>query len=203
MNLEEITKSAEAYAMNCWWQAHDEKDWEKVKDHIVISESVLFRYTKKSFDAKLVGDSFVEALKAYDAFTEVLKKEGPYNSYNIKFAEGKVRKHLEKFYSALAEQKSSELASATTGWWANFARSRMFCKINNIEGYENAGKDVITNLTQEHKIRYGFDEDVAKGLAHLMHAACDLGHNKRDWDKTKQLLKVYYIELLSNLANKT
>jgi cytochrome c556 len=199
MDLEQITKAAEAYAMNCWWQAHDEKNWEKVKDHIIISERVLFRYTGKFFDTNLVGDSFVEALKAYDTFTDILKKEGPYDSHNSKVAEGKLKEHLEKFYSALTGQKSSELASATTGWWASWAKSMMFYKLGNISEYENADRDLMANLTREHKIRFGFDEDTAKGLAYLMHAACNLGHNKRDWPKAKQLLKVYYTELLCNL----
>lgn len=199
-DLEQITKAAEAYSTNCWWQAHDEKDWEKVKDHIIISERVLLRYTDKSFDANLVGDSFMEALKAYDIFTDVLKKEDPHGSYVTSVEESKIREHLEKFYLALGEQKSSELASATTGWWTNCAKSRMFYKLGDIDGYENADKDLMASLTDEHTIRFGFDEDTAKGLAHLMHAACNLGHNKRDWDKAKQLLKVYYTELLSNLT---
>lgn len=199
-DLEQITKAAEAYSMNCWWQAHDEKDWEKVKDKIVTSERVLLRYKDKSFDAKLVGDSFVEALKAYDAFTDVLKKEDPHGSYVTNVEENKVREHLEKFYSALGEQKYSELADATAGWWISWAKSMMFYKLDDIDGYENADKDLMASLTDEHTIRFGFDEDIAKGLAHLMHAACNLGHNKRDWDKAKQLLKVYYIELLSNLT---
>jgi hypothetical protein len=202
MSLEEITKDAEMCAKNCWWQAHDEQNWDRVKDCIRATELILTKYTKKPIDGKLAGESFVEALKAYDNFTNVLRKEGPCDNSNTITARNNLQDTLEKFYSALAEQKSPELASATMGWWTNYAKSRMLYKFGDIGGYENAVKDLIANLTKEHTLRFELDENTASGLSHLMLSIAHLGHNKKDWAKAEQLLKSYYIELFSVLSEK-
>jgi hypothetical protein len=201
MDLEQITKAAGAYAMNCWWQAHDEKDWEKVKDHVMISESVLTRYTGKPIDSKAAGESFVEALKAYDDYTAVLKKDGFSDVYIPVTEKDKIQEHLQKYYSALGLTHCAEdLAHATTQWWTSFAKSRTFYKLGDIDSYESADNEATTYLTDEHAFRFGLDEDTASGLAHLMHAACNLGHNKKDYAKAEQLVKVYAIELFSAIS---
>lgn len=117
-DLEQITKAAGAYAMNSWWQAHDEKDWDKVKDNITISESVLTRYTGKPIDSKAAGENFVEALKAYDDFTEMLKEGGHAGNDQLANSAWKILDYLKSYYTALfgPEFYTYDIAAATAGW---------------------------------------------------------------------------------------
>ena len=204
MNLEQIIKDAGAYAMNCWWQAYSEKDWEKVKDHMIISERVLERYTGKPIDAadfESASESFVIALKAYNEFINALKTpEVTTAQANLP---GTIQDYLASYYVALiGPDCPKDLAKATTDWWTNYAKSAIHLKNNNQAGYDLYNGLAFKYLAEEHKIRFGVDENTASGLSHLMLSAMHLGDNKKDWAKAEKLMKVYATELFSALSNK-
>jgi hypothetical protein len=196
MDLEQITKAAGAYAMNCWWQAHDEKNWEKVKDHVAISERVLERYTGKTIDSagfNAAVESFVQALKAYDNYAAMLKDE--------EMSTGTIQDYLSSYYVTLiGPDCPKDLAKATTDWWTNYAKSMIRLKNNDLAGYNLYDGFVHQYLTKEHVLRFKLDENTANGLTNLMLSAAHLGHNKKDYAKAEQLMKVYATELFSALS---
>ncbi len=206
--LEGIIKDAEQCAAKCWWEAHDKKNYVKAGDLFAEQEEIIAKYAgNKPAKPRDIADCFALTLQKYDNFTDILKT----GDGELGDLEGQLREMLFGVYKTL--NVNVEAARHNIEWWVSFARMRLaqkqmatvrneFKKDDAEYQHNKYGAIMFQHMAAEHKARYDFDEDTAKGLASLELSAAFLGHNKRDYVKAKQLLKMYYMELFSNLAKK-
>jgi hypothetical protein len=95
-------------------------------------------------------------------------------------------------------------------WWMAFARKRLAQKLmakaqtdaekaSAKNQYSIYDEHMVWHITAEHKARYGFDDKNAEKVVKAF-LKTEQSHNSKDYIKAKQLLKTYYIELFSALA---
>jgi len=200
-----IAEDAEQCAAKCWWEAHDEKNYTKAGDLFAEQEKIITTYAgNKPAKSRDIANCFALTLQKYDNFTEVLKTGGG----ELGDLEGQLSEMLFDVYKTLGA--NAEAARHNMEWWTSFARMRLAQKLMakaQTDAEKISAKDqhsryeahMVRHMTAEHATRYGFENETAERLVKRL-LLTEEPHNKHEWGAVEVGLKIYYVELLSELA---
>ncbi|MEK6807602.1 MAG: hypothetical protein AABX75_01090 [Nanoarchaeota archaeon] len=192
----QIIVDAEVCADNIWWDAHDKKDWTAVSAMFQKTEEIISKYASNKPNLPAAAENLVAALQKYNTLTMGLA-EGSSDATGL---------HYPDMCSLLAKMCANlgihPLAgNHTASWWYNWAQAEVARKTKG-SGYERAMDAVFNNLSDEHKVRFGFDSITSDMLAHQMQAAGLLSHSLKGKELAYRQLITYYATLFALLSEK-
>ncbi len=205
MGLEGIVASTKECAASFWWRLHDDKNYEGAGAAFAKQEEIIYRQTGRQLSPEALAaaeEHFASALTIYDQLTVLLKAGTDSKTFEpnpeAQDLEIKIRQELTDAHLAIGSRAGAQNA----GWWIAWARTELAGKRQRLDLFKKYEGEVISHLTDEHVLKYGFDIHTARGLATSALRAMYLGHNKKDWPETERLLGDYYTDLLTALAKR-
>ena len=192
----QIIVDAETCANSIWWPVHDTQDWTAVSERFQVTEDVIAKYSGNKPNFPTAAECFVSALQKYDILVASLAKSS--NDATMHYSE--MSNLLTGTYANIGIHPLT--ANYVAGWWYNWAQAEVARKTNKLDGYERAMDAVFNNLSDEHKVRFGFDSITSDMLAHQMQAAGLLSHSLKGKELAYRQLITYYATLFALLSEK-